>query len=184
MKRLCILAMGLVPTASMAVLFDFNNASTGQWAAASQTVDGITATATGVGGNLTVLNWGGSPVVAGGFSGNWLATRVDFNYGMTSVSAMFGDAGTDDDGNVIFTAYDSANNVLDQQMYAYGTSTGFASLTVTGSNIAYVIGSTSGTQFPNSVVWDNFSAQPVPEPATIAALGLGAAALMRRRNRR
>lgn len=184
MKRLIMLTMVMVPAATMATLFDFNTAGTGVWGGVVQTVDGITATATGVGGNITVMNWNGSPVVAGGQSPNWLATRVDFSFGMSSVSAFFGDNGADDDGNVVLTAYDALNNMVDQQSFAYGTQSGWASLTVVGGNIAYVIGSTTSTSNPNSVVWDNFSAQPVPEPATIAALGLGAAALMRRRNRR
>lgn len=190
MKRLLILALGSIPVASMATLFDFNNAAAGNWTSISQTVDGITATATGVGANITSFSWLGSPVIVGGASGAWKPTRVDFSVAVTSVSAMFGDGSADDDDFVVLSAYDAGNNLLDQQSFYYGTMNGWASLTVTGANIAYVIGSTTaqGTAFnqglPDSVVWDNFEVQAVPEPATIAALGLGAAALVRRRARK
>ncbi|OJU65700.1 MAG: hypothetical protein BGO01_01965 [Armatimonadetes bacterium 55-13] len=48
---------------------------------------------------------------------------------------------------------------------------------------AYNFGDSQFTAQNYSVYWDNISAQPVPEPATMAALGFGALALLRRRKK-
>ena len=61
-------------------------------------------------------------------------------------------------------------------------------MTLGGSNILFNyfdINATSTTD-PNRlnfVVFDNVTVTPVPEPATLVALGLGAAALLRRRRK-
>ena len=63
-----------------------------------------------------------------------------------------------------------------------------STVTLGGSNILFNyfdINATSTTDQNrlNFVVYDNVTVTPVPEPATLAALGLGAAALLRRRRR-
>lgn len=48
---------------------------------------------------------------------------------------------------------------------------------------AYSFGDATHAGQSYSAYWDNVSAQPVPEPATMAALGLGALAMLRRRRK-
>ena len=108
--------------------------------------------------------------------------RIDFSSTVASVSAWLGDLGADDDGICSLEAYNAANVLVDVDSLAYGTSaTPAGPLSVSGS-IAYVLAKGSGP-FPNSIFWDNVETTAVPEPATMAALGLGVAALLRKRRK-
>ncbi len=64
-----------------------------------------------------------------------------------------------------------------------------STVNLSGSNILFNFSdtnagiSTDPNSFLNAMIVDNVSVTPVPEPATLAALGLGAAALLRRRRK-
>ena len=178
---------------SFAQVFDWENLNVGTFNSVQQTVGGITATGTGIGNQIQVINFGSNiptfqtrsiigAIIAG--SADRVPIRVDFSFVLTQVTVQFGDASSDDDGIVTVTAYNSSNAVVDVNTFDLNTATGAHSLTVSAPDISYITGSTSGSQFPHSVLWDNMRVTPVPEPATMIALGLGIAALAARRRRK
>ena len=193
MKTSLIVLGLLVAGVSQAIVFDWETVTPGTASSFSQTISGVTATVTSPGFSVTAMMASGGAAnlpfgnvsVAGGTAtplNSWKPIKVAFSTGMTSVTAWFGDNGTDNDGTVFLSAYDSTNILIATTSIARGTSLPAQSLTVSGTSIAYVLGSTNATSNPHSIVWDNFSA--VPEPTSMAVLGLGAAALLRRRARR
>jgi len=80
-------------------------------------------------------------------------------------------------------AYDNSDTLVQSTSFAYSLGDQPVQLEVSAASISYVLLSSGGDN-PNSMMWDNLSATAVPEPATIAVLCLGAAAILRRRNRR
>lgn len=101
--------------------------------------------------------------------------RADFLIsGVNSVSVVMGDYNADTD-NLFLQAYNSANVLLDEVTYVISSSVyGGPTLTITGSDIAYVIFGSTGT-FANSVYFDNltYNTSAVPEPASMMLFGLG-----------
>lgn len=99
--------------------------------------------------------------------------RVDFLIsGVDSFSVVMGDYNADAD-NLFVRAYDSANNLLDEELFALASSVyGGPTMSVSGTNIAYVLFGSTGT-YLNSVYFDNVSYNSVPEPATLLLFGLG-----------
>mgnify|MGYP000889989522 CR=1 FL=1 len=189
MKKLLILAsVTSIASASQAAFFDWENLPAFVSASSySQTDGGITATASAPGAMVeahtqSVTGFGSRALL--GVTPNYSAVRIDFDTALASISVQAGDNGFDADPDIQMEAYTAgdllvgsdigsiAENVLDP-----------ITLTVTGADIAFVILS-SGGDFPNTVYWDNMTANPVPEPATMALLGLGAVAVLRRRIRR
>lgn len=81
-------------------------------------------------------------------------------------------------------AYDAGHNLVDTQV-VFGTGDGvgeFYDLTVHGSLISQVEFSLDHLDSSfDGILFDNLSFTPVPEPASIVALGLGALAVIRRR---
>jgi len=194
-SALAILAIAALGASSQAAFFDWENTTNGSASSLSQTNDGLTATATSPGGLIESFDMS-SQTGFGGFGTHSLIgyfeggtrpqVKISFSMLVTNVLLEVGDNSTDDDLDIVLTAYDSDDNALVSVSYSYGTAVGPISLGVGAPNIAYVIGKTTGGVggFANSVVWDNVTATPVPEPATLAMLGLGTAAILRRRARR
>jgi PEP-CTERM motif. len=163
-----------------------------------QTVGGLTATASGVGGNHAVavftpplgLGFGNHSLTSGGTS---TSLRLAFSYTALSVTVEFGDQNPDDDGTVTLAAYNAADVLVDIESLIYGTLSGTRSLTVDAPDIAYVItGATGSVSFPNSLAYDNVAVTPgpgfvpVPEPSTLSLFGpcLAMLALRGKRPRR
>ena len=188
-RFILIAAFSGVAGAANAVVFDFETLTEGVFSSVQQTSGGMTVTAIGVGENITVYNYGapgtGARTVVGGrlFDGVFAPIRFDLSSAVSSASVMFGDGGIDNDGVITLYAYNAANALVGQQSFNYGTSGTLETLTVSGANITYLIGSAAGAEpgRANSVLWDNLTVTPVPEPASLAALTLGAVALIRRR---
>lgn len=88
-------------------------------------------------------------------------------------------------GSVVsLTAYDLAGNVvaLDRHAELSGQNDFGTPYSVSGANIHSVVFQGAGTQAISNVQFAQPTAiAPVPEPASVAALGLGALALLRRR---
>ena len=117
----------------------------------------------------------------------------NFSAPLTSVSLEMTDFGMDSD-TCVLNAYSGLNGSgtllgTDSKVWGTDSSPNFLTLNVAGSSppiqsITFVGGSTIG---PNSMYVDNIigsGASPtVPEPMTLSLLGIGAAALLRRRSR-
>ncbi len=193
MKKFIIISFAVTAVASsQAAYFDWENLATGYFASVSQTDSGVTATATHVSttGQIESANHMGAGLapfqtraLLARDGANFGDIRIDFDALMTSVSIQVGDNNADDDGPIQLFAYTSGNALVDSDSIAYGAAMDTpVTLSVAGANIAYIIG-TGGGNFPGSLYWDNVTANPVPEPATMTLLGLGAVAIMRRRKK-
>jgi hypothetical protein len=191
MRQLFVLAFAGCALSAQAILFDWENTGLGTFPSVSQTVSGVTATATGGAQGVTVQDessfpgWGPAgvrtPISAAPNPRD--PFRVDFSTNLLTVAAITGDLGADDDGSITLTGYNSANVVVAFTSVPYGGLSVPVAIAIAGPNIRYVIG-TGGGAFPNSIFWDNFEVTAVPEPSVLLALGLGIAAIARKRLRK
>lgn len=115
-------------------------------------------------------------------SNRYTPVRITFSTALNFVSVQMADGGGDDDGDGVMRVYDAGDNLLGTRTLDAGSGANVTTLALNAANISYIVVSTTGAD-PNSIFLDNLSAEPVPEPATLAALGFGLAVLARRRKR-
>lgn len=184
-------AAALAAGSASAAVIDFESVATGTYS--SLTTGGVTFTFTAGTGAFEVVASGspGAPI-----AGNALlsyitnpgpgAFKATMAGGFGSFAIGCGDYNADED-HCHLSAYDAAGGLLDTATYINPASTyGGGMLSVASATpIAYVT-FWDGEPYAGAVAWDNISYTPaVPEPATVALMGLGLAAVgaMARRRR-
>lgn len=183
---------------STAATFDFESATAGNYTTLSLTDGGVTASfSRSDSSDFSITNdsdltrnfpaaWGNQAL--GGFvGGSATGITVDFDVDLLSASVDIGDFGFDSD-SLSLVAYDGAGgtgSVVDTAGSAYSgdieVDGSGVLLTVSGSGIKSIVMNGIGNGSVNSVYYDNLEVTAVPEPATLALLGLGALAAYRKR---
>lgn len=116
---------------------------------------------------------------------NEIGTTILFSSAVSSFSLIAGDFGSDADGSMTITAFDSGNNIIasDSVIWGAGQMPPFALLSVAGDAIRKVVYH-SGGDFQNSTFIDDLTFTAVPEPSSALLLGLGLATMALRSRRR
>lgn len=183
-----------LPPAASATTIDFESFAPGTYSSLS-TAD-FTITYTGGTGTFDVVSASpGAPIVDHAlisfFKNPGSAPfKVAFSTPVSSFSIGVGDFNADED-NTFLEAYSASSTLLDSDTYVNPASMfGGGFLLATSSTvtpISYVL-FWDAEPFPGAVLWDNMSYEKVttevPEPASLALLGLGLAGLGFARRRR
>lgn len=187
-------AIFLAP-AAMAASFPFESVANGIYAGSLTVNDGSLAlTITPEGnprGSVMISNWG-VPLLGlrsvSGLSGSaatlngWSPLRFTFNQAVNAITFAFGDAGGEDDSQVIISAYSSAGVLIGSVSDTYPPnfdSGKTQTLNVAGASY-FIVTSGVGTGFnENSLGWDilDVTVAGVPEASTWALMILGMAAV-------
>jgi hypothetical protein len=119
------------------------------------------------------------------FGSNGNGTTILFSSAVSSFSLIAGDFGSDADGPIMITAYDSEDNIVGEDSVSWSADQmpPFALLSVDASSIHKVI-YLSGGDFKNSTFIDDLTFTPVPEPSTALLLGMGLVFMAHRASRR
>jgi hypothetical protein len=200
MKRVGLLALvltliGLSGSVSLAVTIDFESFTPGAVVSGPGVFADLVFSYDGTGylgvrGENPGPLFGGSKCVIGEPYMDSTRYRADFLIGgVEAVSVVMGDYGMDQD-NLFLSAYNSSNALVDADAFVLPAGVGGgATLSVVGSNIAYVLyGSTNTSGYENamSVYFDNFSYRScdpnIPEPMSVmlGIMGLGSIVGFRR----
>jgi len=195
MKRIIFATLSVLTlqVSAQAGMFDFESLSVGLNENFVQTDSGVTGTFSGTATNVANMSglvpatWGTRTLLPGLFTTNHLT--VSFSQGLSSVGFEFGDFFADDDV-MSLRAFDAGNNLVGSQDVSYPANLGIPGnvgvigVSTSGGPIDHIELWDTGGQGQNSIYVDNMSfVAAVPEPATIAAIGLGLTALLRRRRK-
>lgn len=196
MRKVSLLALvlaiiGLSCGASLAVTIDFEGFASGTVISGPAVFSDLVFSYDGSGDLIVTNNNPGPPfsgsksVLGSPWEGSSYIQAQFLIPGVQAVSVVIGDYNSDPD-SLFLNAYDSSNALVDADAFALAADVnGGATLSVMGSNIAYVRFG-SGGQFPMSTYFDDFSYRGcdpnIPEPMSVmlGIMGLGSIVGFRR----
>ncbi len=186
-----VVAASAFASFSFGQAFDWETVAPGTYSSVTMTNGGNSVTVSPIGAtNPAILVSNPSVALLGSLSGSAFNAPVtfgnnraqlwDFVTALSSVTFVFGDNGGDDDGTVTIRAYDSANAFLGQGTKFYGFSSVGDGITLSFANMDHFEFTTNGG-VAHSMSAEVKASTPVPEPASMCAIALGIAGIVRRR---
>jgi hypothetical protein len=186
MLKYALLTLLAVPVIASATVIDFDDASAVAGSAVATNYSGVTFTNAQYTANYGLYGSSGSYGISSiSASFQYIYSAADAISATFATSISSASIGVIDIGGNGFTleAYDASNTLVDSATY-YGSGAGvgdYEVLSVAGAGITTLKFYQPLSVYGDGVVLDNLTYQAVPEPMSIAALGLGAFALVRRR---
>jgi hypothetical protein len=204
MNRVSLLFCGIAAASAAyasPILFDFEDQALGDYTSLNLVQPGLSVELKRESGSeLRIIGitptlaasygWGSRTLVPGGDQDLDRAMIMNFSLPVTSVSFQLGDFGVDEDVAYL-EAYVDENTVgfvdsttLDLGLHNLNNEVPLSLTLTSATPFRSVRFNGGGSNFPSSLFWDNLQVTPVPEPASMLALGAGLAALAARRRRR